>query len=175
MFTTLITPETLAKYLAEPNWLIIDCRFTLSDPNAGEHAYAQARIPGARYAHLERDLSVPPTAHSGRHPLPAPADFVRTLTDWGVNDQTQVVVYDDSFGAMAVRLWWMLRWVEHQNVALLNGGLPRWKRLNLPMDTHPVTPHPVAHPGLGTAIRVPNHPDMLADTAMVENVHRDPE
>ncbi|MBI3775866.1 MAG: sulfurtransferase [Gammaproteobacteria bacterium] len=132
-FTTLIDPNQLAEHLDDPQWVIIDCRFTLTDPEAGRRAYRENHIPGACYAHLNEDLSAPATLATGRHPLPHTALFASKLGAWGVDANKQVVVYDSSFGAMAARLWWLLRWLGHHNVALLNGGFPRWQREGLPI------------------------------------------
>jgi len=126
--TTVVSTGILAEHLSDPNWVIVDCRFTLTDTEAGRRAYAAGHLPGARYAHLDQDLSAPKTGSNGRHPLPDPAVFAQTLGRWGIDAGKQVVVYDDSFGAMAVRLWWMLRWMGHDAVALLDGGLPKWQR-----------------------------------------------
>jgi len=126
---TIVSTEELDRYLDDPSWIVFDCRFTLTDPEAGRQAYAKGHIPGARYAHLDDDLSgaiVP--GKTGRHPLPDPEVLARKLYDWGVGVNKQVVVYDDSFGAMAVRMWWLLRWLGHPAVALLDGGLPKWTR-----------------------------------------------
>ena len=130
---TLVSTEELAAHLEDPDWVVIDCRFTLTEPEAGRAAYARSHIPGARYAHLDDDLSSPKTATSGRHPLPDPARLAAKLGQWGVGEKTQVVVYDDSFGSIAVRLWWLLRWLGHDAVALLDGGLPKWKKEGRPM------------------------------------------
>lgn len=128
MFSTIINTEQLEQHLNESNWMVIDCRFTLTETEAGRTAYAHGHIPGARYAHLDEDLSGMKTGANGRHPLPDAQIFAQKLGSWGVDNQTQVVVYDDSFGAIAVRLWWMLRWMGHDAVALLDGGLPKWQR-----------------------------------------------
>lgn len=134
-YTTLIDADTVAAHLADPNWVIVDCRFTLTIPTAGENAWRETHVPGAHYAHLDRDLAQPKTATSGRHPLPDPAAFAAALGRWGIAPGKQVIVYDDSFGAMAARLWWMLRyWVGHAPVALLDGGWQKWKR-----DGHPLS------------------------------------
>lgn len=125
---TLVSTEQLARRLDDPDWIIFDCRFTLTQPEAGRQAYTAARIPGARYAHLDADLSAPVLPVSGRHPLPDPAILGEKLGRWGVSKDVQVVVYDDSFGSMAVRLWWLLRWLGHENVGLLDGGLHKWQR-----------------------------------------------
>lgn len=133
MYTTLVSTETLAAHLDDPDWVVVDCRFTLSDPEAGRRAYREGHIPGARYAHLDDDLSAPRSGKNGRHPLPEPEVFAETLGRWGVDQGKQVVVYDDSFGSMAGRLWWMLRWLGHDAVALLDGGLPKWQREGRPL------------------------------------------
>lgn len=127
-FTTLVSADELAKQLHDPQWVVFDCRFALTRPESGREAYARSHIPGARYAHLNQDLSGPVSPASGRHPLPDAALFARQLGCWGVDTSTQVVVYDDSFGSMAVRLWWLLRWLGHDAVALLEGGFPAWVR-----------------------------------------------
>jgi thiosulfate/3-mercaptopyruvate sulfurtransferase len=125
---TLVTTEDLAAHLDDPRWIVFDCRFTLTDPEAGRQAYLKNHIPGAIYVHLDEDLSAPITETTGRHPLPATETFAEKLCHWGVGVNKQVVVYDDSFGAMAVRMWWMLRWLGHPGVALLDGGYPKWLR-----------------------------------------------
>ena len=134
---TLVTTEDLAAHLDDPNWVILDCRFTLTDPEAGREAYWKAHIPGARYAHLDDDLSAPISDTTGRHPLPDPHVLTEKLCDWGVGVNKQVVVYDDSYGAMAGRLWWMMRWLGHPGVALLDGGYPKWLREKRPVDCRP--------------------------------------
>lgn len=132
---TLVTTEDLARHLGDPEWVIFDCRFTLTDPEAGRQAYLKGHIPGARYAHLDDDLSGPLGPDRGRHPLPDPRVLAEKLCQWGVGVNKQVVVYDDSFGAMAVRMWWLLRWLGHPAVALLDGGLPKWTREVRPLTT----------------------------------------
>jgi thiosulfate/3-mercaptopyruvate sulfurtransferase len=134
-YTTLVSTDLLAKHLDDPNWVIVDCRFTLTDTEAGRRAYATGHLPGARYAHLDEHLSAPKSGRNGRHPLPDPRVFALTLGRWGIDADKQVIVYDDSFGAMAVRLWWMLRWMGHDAVALMDGGLPKWQR-----EKRPITP-----------------------------------
>ena len=128
MYKTLIDCHTLALHIHDPQWVVVDCRFTLSDTAAGRRAYEASHIEGARYAHLDDDLSSPVTPQSGRHPLPDPHRLAAKLGEWGIDNSKQVVVYDDSFGAMASRLWWLLRWLGHDAVALLDCGLARWQR-----------------------------------------------
>lgn len=141
---TLVTTEDLAAHLADPNWVVLDCRFTLTDTEAGRQAYAKAHIPGARYVHLDEDLSAAPGEGTGRHPLPDPRVLAEKLCAWGIGVNKQVVVYDDSYGAMAVRLWWMMRWLGHPGVALLDGGYPKWLREKRPVDADIPAPHPAA-------------------------------
>jgi thiosulfate/3-mercaptopyruvate sulfurtransferase len=126
MFTTLVDTGTLAAHLSDPDWAVVDCRFSLTDEAWGRHEYLSQHIPGAVYAHLERDLSGPVTGDNGRHPLPDPGALVRTLGGFGIANGVQVVVYDQDSGMFAVRLWWMLRWMGHESVALLDGGFAKW-------------------------------------------------
>jgi thiosulfate/3-mercaptopyruvate sulfurtransferase len=133
--TTLIGVDTLRGQLAAPNIRVVDCRFDLGQPDAGRSLYLRGHIPGALYAHLDEDLSAPRTPWSGRHPLPDPERFAATLSAWGVDAAVQVVAYDDSGGAYAARLWWMLRWLGHQRVAVLDGGYAAWKAADLPSLT----------------------------------------
>ena len=135
MHTTLVSADTLAAHLDDPHWLIVDCRFDLAKTAAGEAAYHAGHIPGAIYAHLDRDLSSPITPSSGRHPLPDAERLAATLSAWGISAQTQVVAYDADNGMYASRLWWLLRWVGHRAVAVLDGGLKAWSAAGLPLDT----------------------------------------
>ncbi|MBT9457586.1 MAG: sulfurtransferase [Burkholderiaceae bacterium] len=106
--------------------LIIDASFDLADPAAGERAYAAGHLPGAHYAHLDRDLSGAKTGRNGRHPLPTREAFAATAARLGVRPGVQVVTYDGQGGMYAARLWWMLRWIGHGTVAVLDGGLSAW-------------------------------------------------
>src|SRR6187401_3542659 len=125
-YTTLIDTAVLAANLGDPSFAIVDCRFDLKDTSAGERAYAEAHIPGAVYAHLDRDLSGEKTGTNGRHPLP-PVDVVKnTFARFGIDSAVQVVAYDQDTGMYASRLWWMLRWLGHQAVAVLDGGFAKW-------------------------------------------------
>jgi thiosulfate/3-mercaptopyruvate sulfurtransferase len=125
-FTTLIDASTLRELAGKPGLGLIDCRADLIDPEAARRAYLAGHIPGARYADLNRDLSAPVSAMSGRHPLPLPTDFAATLARWGFGKATQVIAYDDAGGAYAARAWWLLRWLGHTSVAVLDGGLKAW-------------------------------------------------
>ncbi len=133
MHTTLITPDDLHAHLDDPAWAVVDCRFSLADTERGRRAYGEAHIPGAVYAHLDDDLSGPILPGvTGRHPLPETGAFAQTLSNWGIDAGVQVAAYDDFGGGIAARLWWMLRWMGHDAVAVLDGGFPAWQRLGLP-------------------------------------------
>ena len=138
----LVTVQDLASRLADPGWVVFDCRFDLTDPAAGERAYHGAHIPGARYAHLDRDLSSPVTAVSGRHPLPPPAALAAKLAAWGLGAGCRAVVYDEVSGPFAARLWWLLRWLGHGEAAVLDGGWRAWRAAGLPVTPAAVTPAP---------------------------------
>lgn len=133
-WTTLVQAETLSIGLARPDLVVLDCRFDLADTNAGENGWMQAHIPGARYAHLDRDLSGPLQASKGRHPWPEAAEFTARLERWGISPQSQVVAYDADSGAYAARAWFLLRALGHEKVAVLDGGWKRWTALGLPVD-----------------------------------------
>ena len=126
-YTTLVDVETLRAHLDDPNWLVVDVRHQLSDTGYGERAYAAGHIPGAVFLHCDRDLSGVISGCNGRHPLPDPEQLAQRLGDIGIGAVTQVVVYDDAQGMIAGRLWWLLRWLGHDAVALLDGGLPAWQ------------------------------------------------
>jgi thiosulfate/3-mercaptopyruvate sulfurtransferase len=125
-FTTLIDPATLAAHLGDPEFSIVDCSYNLEDEGWGRREYLARHIPGAVYAHLGRDLAGEKTGANGRHPLPNPATFMQTLGRLGVANNMQIVAYDQDSGMYASRLWWMLRWLGHNQVAVLDGGLARW-------------------------------------------------
>ncbi|MDH3639597.1 MAG: sulfurtransferase [Gammaproteobacteria bacterium] len=133
--TTLITAEELAQNLDDSSWVIFDCRFSLANVDRGERSYNKSHIPGAYYAHLDRDLCSPKTPELGRHPLPDPEEFAAWLGQRGVTGTTQVVAYDDAGAAIAGRLWWMLRWLGHDNVAVLDGGWRAWQDGEFPADS----------------------------------------
>lgn len=121
--TTLVSTAELARH---PEWRVFDCRHDLAKPYLGEQQYAQAHIRGALFASLDQDLSAPATGRNGRHPLPDPAIFAAWLGRQGLRPGDQVVAYDAGNGAMASRLWWMLRWLGHDAAAVLDGGLAKW-------------------------------------------------
>jgi thiosulfate/3-mercaptopyruvate sulfurtransferase len=131
-------PSELHLHLGDDNWAVIDCRFSLDDTERGLRDYLNAHIPGAVYAHLDRDLSgkkLP--GRTGRHPLPDANSIAATFSAWGIDANTQVVVYDDATGTTAARLWWLLNWMGHCNVAILNGGWRGWSQSALPAKDGP--------------------------------------
>ncbi|MEP6620721.1 MAG: sulfurtransferase [bacterium] len=134
-FSTLISTAELAQRLKDTTVVVIDCRFVLDDTAWGQGAYAEGHIPGAVYAHLNDDLAGPISGTNGRHPLPDPDTFVRTLGRFGIASGTQVVVYDQDVGMYASRLWWMLRWMGHDAVAVLDGGFAKWMAEGRPTAT----------------------------------------
>lgn len=125
-FTTLIDTATLAGHLADPSVVIVDCRCDLREPSWGQRVYPESHIPGAVYAHLDRDLCGLKTGRNGRHPLPEPAALADTLGRLAIGGDTQVVAYDQDSGMYASRLWWELRWIGHDAVAVLDGGFAKW-------------------------------------------------
>jgi len=125
-FTTTIDVASLKSLIGNPGVAILDCRFDLAAPGAGRQAYLREHIRGARYADLNRDLSGPVTSSSGRHPLPAPDLIAARLGELGVGDASQVIAYDEANGAFAARAWWLLRWLGHAKVAVLDGGFRAW-------------------------------------------------
>ena len=134
--STLISATDLGVHIDDPLWTIFDCRHDLGDAQAGARAYAAGHLPGARFAHVDRDLSGPCTGENGRHPLPDRNVFVQWLSGQGVCEQSQVVAYDSQGGAYAARLWWMLRWIGHQPVCVLDGGVAAWQREGMPLSQH---------------------------------------
>lgn len=134
-YRTLISASELANNLDRADWILFDCRFSLADSSVGAKAYRMGHLPGARYAHLNDDLSSPVRSYTGRHPLPDFAQLGKKLGQWGVNNRSQVVVYDDANGAFAGRMWWLLRCMGHEAVAVLDGGIQRWQKLGLPLTT----------------------------------------
>ena len=134
-FSTLVSGALLADHLSDPGWRVFDCRHQLNDPEAGARAYAAGHLPGASFLHLDRDLSGPMNGSNGRHPLPDPLLLAARLGAAGVSPETQVVAYDDSGGMIAGRLWWLLRWLGHEHVAVLDGGIDRWSAEGRPLTT----------------------------------------
>ena len=157
--STLVSAAELEKNLA--HWRVFDCRHDLAKPALGEQQYRESHIPGALFAHLERDLSGKKTGKNGRHPLPEPVEFEKWLEKTGLAPKDQVVCYDGGNGSMAARLWWMLRWIGHDKVAVLDGGFAKWTK-----EGRPVT---IDVP-LFTPLNYPIKPrkEMTADVAALE-------
>lgn len=141
-WTTLVDVPTLKAHLDDPDWLVVDVRHQLSDTAYGERVYAEGHLPGAVFLHCDRDLSGPMTGQNGRHPLPDPAVLAERFGAVGIGPNTQVVVYDDAQGMIAGRVWWLLHWLGHPRVALLDGGLPAWLAAGEPLTQEVVTPQP---------------------------------
>ena len=143
-YATLISAAELAAHLDDANWLVIDCRHDLANPDAGAQAYAAGHIPQARFAHLDQILSGSKNGadgkFKGRHPLPARQAFIDAMQELGVGKGTQVIAYDAHGGMFAARLWWLLRWVGHVQVAVLDGGLPAWQAQGGQLSTDTPTP-----------------------------------
>jgi thiosulfate/3-mercaptopyruvate sulfurtransferase len=161
----LVSVSWLRDHLGRPDLVVADCRFRLSDPQAGAALYAAGHIPGAVYFDLERDLSGPRREHGGRHPLPDPTELAAKLGAAGVGEGVTVVAYDDD-GSFAARLWWLLRYLGHDEVAVLDGGLGAWRAAGGPLTSEPPQPTP--------RVFVPRlRPEMVVDMAAVRN--RSPE
>ena len=167
MESILVTPEELARRLDDPEWVVFDTRHDLAQPDAGRAGYEEAHIPGAHFLHVDEDLSGPKTGRNGRHPLPDLAQFAARIERCGVRPRSRVVVYDASGGCYAVRLWWMLRWLGLERVALLDGGWPRWLRGERPVTREVPAPRAGSFepkPRLGA----------IVDAAFVERFRDDP-
>lgn len=132
-FHTIVSVDQLAAHIDDVAWRVFDCRHDLTQPQAGEAAYRTAHIPSAHFLHLDRDLSGIKTGSNGRHPLPDPMTFATNLMQRGVSNDTQVIAYDDAGGMFAARLWWLMRWLGHDRVAVLDGSLGAWQRAGYPV------------------------------------------
>jgi thiosulfate/3-mercaptopyruvate sulfurtransferase len=144
--TTLISPENLASDLASPDLRALDCRAALDDLDFGQRVYRKGHIPGALFADLATDLSAPVVpGRTGRHPLPERDDLARRFGAWGITADTQIIAYDAGSGAFAARLWWLARWLGHQRVAVLDGGLQAWIDAGGGLETGPGKPPPQTH------------------------------
>ncbi len=128
-----VSQEWLMEHLKDSNLRIVDCRFDLQHPSWGREAFREAHLPEAVYLDLERDLSAPSGKHGGRHPLPDVKNLAFKLGGMGINHRTHVVIYDNQDGAMAARLWWLLKYMGHQKVSVLNVGFDEWKKKNGPV------------------------------------------
>ncbi|WGG49674.1 sulfurtransferase [Rugamonas sp. DEMB1] len=169
MHTTLIDSATLAQHLTDPDWVVLDCRHDLMNLSAGRDGYAIGHIQNAQFADMESQLSGAKLGADGkfrgRHPLPDRAALIETLRAWGVNDNTQVVAYDAHGGMFAARLWWLLRWIGHPAVAVLDGGLAAWQSAGLPLVT------PLAARPRGHIAEKPTLAKTVTAAELVDNLH----
>ncbi|GIP26987.1 thiosulfate sulfurtransferase [Paenibacillus sp. J23TS9] len=159
----IVSTRWLLARLYEPEIVIVDCRFLLTDPEAGRKAYTEDHIPGAIYLDLEKQLSAPVSTHGGRHPLPEISKLTTVLSEVGMNRDSTVVAYDDQGGIYASHLWWMLRYLGHENVHVMDEGYSAWKKASFPVSDH-------------QAVRIPSQyqanvqPNMLVSMVDVQNV-----
>ena len=156
-YTTLISSDALARHLGDPDFIVVDCRHNLTDPGAGESAYARAHLPGAYFLHLDRDLSGAMTGRNGRHPLPEADRLAATLGRIGIDGSKQVVAYDQNLGMWASRLWWSLHWLGHHRAAVLDGGVDRWVAEGRPLSSQ------VPAARAATFVAKPSSPTVSAD------------
>jgi thiosulfate/3-mercaptopyruvate sulfurtransferase len=166
-YKTIISADTLYENLENPDWVIVDCRFYLQEPDQGRLEYLEAHIPGAVYAHLDDDLSGEIiSGQTGRHPLPDNQVFAERVANWGITNGMQVIAYDNKGGALAGRLWWMLRWLGHEEVAVLNGAWNAWTDRDYPVES-----------GNSLSKRkdfiAEDHPEYIVDAAEVEVLRQD--
>jgi len=146
--SVVIAAAELAAAIGSEELVVLDCRFDLKDPAAGRRAWEAGHVPGAHYADLDRDLAAAVSPGTGRHPLPDAGWMAERFSAWGIGNETRVVVYDSASGAIASRAWWLLRWLGHRRVAVLDGGIDAWMSADLPLETG--TPGAVAAQFEGT-------------------------
>jgi thiosulfate/3-mercaptopyruvate sulfurtransferase len=185
MFSTLVSPAELTAHLDDPGWVIVDVRHDLAQPDAwGESQYRAGHIPGARFAHIDRDLSTVKSGRNGRHPLPTPEQAAAFFGSLGIDRRTQVVAYDQGNGAYAARLWWMLRWLGHDAAAVLDGGYARWSAEKRPVTTDAPTVSPASFDvervaptvsASGVVASLPRHTLVLIDARAAERYRGDTE
>jgi len=168
-YSEFVTTGQLAGHATDPLWVVIDCTYDLAAPDWGAENYLEGHIPGAVYAHMDKDLSGPVSQATGRHPLPDPEVMAARLSAWGVSPFHQVVVYDTANGAFASRLWWMLHFYGHRKAAILEGGYAKWISEDRPLVAGAETPHPPAH------FTVNLRPEMLATWQDVEAARDNPD
>jgi len=166
-YSTLITTHQLFPHLDDPDWIVVDCRGDLANPNWGFEDYQRSHIPGAVYAHMDRDLSAAITPQTGRHPLPDADTLVQRMSRLGIGDRMQVVVYDIQGGSWAARLWWMLRSSGHRTAAVLDGSFQKWLSEGRPTASGIETRPPATFSGrLQT--------DRIVTAEEVERIRQDP-
>ncbi len=165
-FTSLISAGELAEHIDQ--CLVVDCRHELARPEAGRDSYQQAHIPGAFFMHLDEDLSSAQTGSNGRHPLPDPATLAASLAAIGLRPGRQLIAYDAAGGMVASRLWWMARWLGHDAVAVLDGGIDAWTRAGFPLTAELPTP---PAPAETSWVKTGQQP-VVDRQAMLENIDR---
>jgi len=168
-FKTILSATELNNNLDSPDWAIMDCRFDLDNPELGHQEYLAGHIPGSLYINLNQDLSseiIP--GKTGRHPLPDKSILADRFSSWGIDSLTKVVIYDNKNGGLAARLWWLLRWLGHENAAVLDGGWPAWDIEKYPVETGEITREPrIFSPG--------EHPEYFVDANVIEEIRLDPD
>ncbi len=142
-YQSIISAKDLNKNITNNNWFVFDCRFLLKDPDGGLKKFQNGHISGAQFADMDKDLASPMTETSGRHPLPDSEYLVAKLCEWGVNNNSQIICYDDMSGAFAARMWWLLKWLGHDDVAVLDGGIDKWIANNYALETE-VKSYPIS-------------------------------
>lgn len=165
---TLIDTASLQATLDDPKLIVIDCRFDLTDPASGERAWQAGHIPGAHYAHLDRDLSDQTLIGRGRHPLPGVDAFCKKLAAWGITPSHQVVAYDADMGMYASRFWWMLRTLGHRNVAVLDGGIAAWTASGAALESRIAPTGSGQYPGALDTRSIATTDEVAARTALGE-------
>lgn len=153
-YTTLVSSDVLAQHLDDPSWRVLDLRYDLGNHALGGQQYAESHIPGATFISMEGELSGPKGPRTGRHPLPVVGDFLAMLGAKGLRNEQQIVIYDSAGGMTAGRLWWMLRWVGHDRVAVLDGGFPKWMREGRPVSAEVPTHAPTRFNGSPRSVSV---------------------
>ncbi|KFC71990.1 sulfurtransferase [Massilia sp. LC238] len=170
MYTTLISAQDLAAHIDNPDWVVVDCRHDLMNLAAGREGYAAGHLPGAVFGDIETQLSGakrgPDGVFRGRHPLPEKEALRETLCGWGIDDDSQVVAYDAHGGMFAARLWWLMRWLGHEAVAVLDGGMAAWQAIGKPLTTETVS-----KPRGSISVRAPFVPTVSVAEVM-ENVDK---
>lgn len=170
MYTTLISAQDLAAHIDNPNWVVVDCRHDLMNLAAGREGYAAGHLPGAVFGDIDTQLSGakhgPDGVFRGRHPLPEKEALLETLRGWGIDDDSQVVAYDAHGGMFAARLWWLMRWLGHEAVAVLDGGMAAWQAIGKPLTTESVS-----KPRGSISVRAPFVPTVTVAEVM-ENVDK---
>jgi thiosulfate/3-mercaptopyruvate sulfurtransferase len=168
-FATIVSPDELHAHLRDPRFVVIDCRHSLADFALGRHLYDESHVPGAFFASVEDDLAGPKSGTNGRHPLPEPETFARFLRGVGVDDDTQIVAYDAGADMFAARFWFVSRWIGHDAVAVLDGGLTAWTARGYPVTAAP------SEPAREGTLSVRLRPELVVDAAFVRERLGDPE